>query len=222
MAGRKLEKSAADFLPGVVTLPALREAAEGCRGCDLWERATQTVFGEGRPGARVMLVGEQPGDKEDRAGRPFVGPSGQLLDRALAEAGIDREQVYITNAVKHFKWTPKGKFRLHAKPTTTEIRACHPWLAAELSVVKPDIVVCLGASAAQMVIDKKFKVTERRGEIIEGRTLAQPIPAQVMATFHPSAILRMPDEETRERGFQDLVRDLRLVAGYLVEVRRAA
>jgi len=200
-------RSAADFLPAERTLPAMAEAAQGCRGCDLYANATQAVFGEGRPGADVMLIGEQPGDREDREGAPFVGPAGKLLDTALERAGIDRDEVYVTNAVKHFKWEPRGKRRIHKKPNTEEIRACNPWLQAELSVVKPKVIVCLGATAAQAVIGRGFRVTQHRGEFVD-----TPLEPLVTATVHPSSILRAQDDGTRRSQMEAFVRDLRTVA----------
>jgi uracil-DNA glycosylase family protein len=222
MPARKPETSAADFLPHDVSLPALRAAAAGCRGCDLYRRGTQTVFGEGEERARVMLVGEQPGDKEDIEGRPFVGPAGKLLDRALEEAGIDRRQVYVTNAVKHFKWEPRGKRRIHTKPNSLEIAACRPWFDAELKVVRPEVVVCLGASAAQMIVGKSFRVTQQRGEFLDGQTLPIPIEARVVATVHPSSILRAEDDESRRREYDLFVADLEEVAVQLRKASRAA
>ena len=201
------QSSAAELIPERPTLPALAEAATGCRACDLWARGTQTVFGEGSRGARLMLVGEQPGDQEDQVGRPFVGPAGRLLDRALEEAGIDRGAVYVTNVVKHFKWEARGKRRIHAKPNRGEVTACRPWLDAELAVVKPLAVVCLGATAAQALLGKDFKVSQRRGEFIE--SALAPI---VMATVHPSSLLRAPDDETRRREMARFVDDLKRVA----------
>jgi uracil-DNA glycosylase family protein len=198
--------SAADFLPRERTLPALRQAAARCRGCLLWERATQTVFGAGPSDARVMIVGEQPGHEEDLAGLPFVGPAGRLLDRALEEAGLDRREVYVTNVVKHFKWVPKGKRRIHAKPTPPEIAACLPWLEAELDVVKPTALVCLGATAAQALLGPKFRVTRERGQWISSRWAPY-----VMATVHPSAILRAPDEEARRAEMERFVADLAML-----------
>jgi DNA polymerase len=200
-------RSAADFLPAERTLPAMAEAAQGCRGCDLYANATQAVFGQGRPGADVMLIGEQPGDREDREGAPFVGPAGKLLDTALERAGIDRDEVYLTNAVKHFKWEPRGKRRIHKKPNTEEIRACNPWLQAELSVVKPKVIVCLGATAAQAVIGRGFRVTQHRGEFVD-----TPLEPLVTATVHPSSILRAQDDGTRRSQMEAFVRDLRTVA----------
>ncbi|HZF06918.1 MAG TPA: UdgX family uracil-DNA binding protein [Patescibacteria group bacterium] len=195
--------SAADFLPARRTLPALRAAAAGCRGCPLWARGTQTVFGEGPPRARVMMVGEQPGNDEDLAGRPFVGPAGRVLDRALAAAGIARTDVYLTNVVKHFKWEPKGKRRIHAKPNQMEIAACLPWLEAELDVVKPVVLVCLGATAAQTLLGPKFRVTRQRGEWVQARWAPH-----VMATVHPSAVLRAPDDAARRAEMERFVADL--------------
>src|SRR5918912_3593109 len=184
--------SAADFIPPRPTLAKLREAAAECRGCDLWAVGTQTVFGEGPRNAAVMFVGEQPGDQEDRAGVPFVGPAGRLLDAALEQAGIDRREVYVTNAVKHFKWErgEKGKRRIHKKPNDMEIRACHPWLEQEIALVRPRVIICLGATAAQSLLGKQFRVTKDRGKRIES-----PLAANVLATIHPSSILRPPDAE---------------------------
>ena len=201
--------SAADFLPPRLTLPALREAVQGCRGCHLYKNATQAVFGEGRRGAAVMLVGEQPGDQEDLAGKPFVGPAGKLLDRALDDAGIDRDAAYVTNAVKHFKWEPRGKRRIHAKPSWSEVAACRPWLEAELAVVKPTVLVLLGAVAAQGLLGKQFRVTKQRGELVDS-----PLAQYVTATIHPSAILR-GEPADRERELAGLVADLRKVATLL-------
>jgi uracil-DNA glycosylase family protein len=206
--------SAADFVPPDATLPKLRAAAAGCRGCDLWVNATQTVFGEGPRTADVMLVGEQPGDQEDRQGHPFVGPSGQLLDAALEAAGIDRTRVYVTNSVKHFKFVviERGR-RLHKKPSAAEVRACNPWLQEEIRVVKPRVVVALGATAAQALLGKQFRVTQDRG---------RPIPTEfaeaVVATVHPSAVLRAPSE-AREEARQEFFADLKKVAGYLKHMK---
>jgi uracil-DNA glycosylase len=202
--------SAAEFVPASRSLTTLRSAAEGCRGCGLWERATQTVFGEGGSGAEVMLVGEQPGDQEDQQGRPFVGPAGRLLDQALEEAGIDRSLAYVTNAVKHFKWEPKGKRRIHAKPTWTELVACRPWLDAEIEAVSPRVIVCLGATAAQSLLGKQFRVTRQRGEFLES-----DLAEYVLATIHPSAILRQRDDESRQAEYAAFVNDLRPVAKVL-------
>ena len=201
--------SAADFLPSRMTLPALRDAVQGCRGCPLYTNASQAVFGEGTRSAAVMLVGEQPGDQEDRTGRPFVGPAGKLLDRALEEAGIDRKATYVTNAVKHFKWEPRGKRRIHAKPSWSEVAACRPWLEAELAVVKPTVLVLLGAVAAQGLLGKQFRVTKQRGELVNS-----PLAPYVTATIHPSAILR-DEPADRERELARLVDDLRRVAALL-------
>lgn len=198
-----MAESAADFIPENPTMPRLRKAAAGCRGCDLYERGTQTVFGEGAGGALLMLVGEQPGDQEDLQGRPFVGPAGKLLDRALADAGIDRSGTYVTNAVKHFKWVPRGKRRIHSKPSSYEIRACAPWLGAEIAAVSPTLVVCLGATAAQALLGTGFRVTKSRGQVLKAEG-GYP----VLATLHPSAILRGPSD-ARERAYGDLVADLR-------------
>jgi len=199
----------AQLIPSRATLSELKRAASGCRACDLWKNATQTVFGEGKSPAKVMLVGEQPGDQEDRAGRPFVGPAGRLLDQALEEAGIDRSEVYVTNVVKHFKWSPaeRGKKRIHKKPRYSEIQACRPWLDAELEVVKPRVLVCLGASAAQALLGKDFRVTRERGRLIES-SLAQ----HVIATVHPSSILRAQDDESRHSQMKAFVDDLKRVA----------
>ncbi len=203
-------ESAAALIPARPTLTKLREIAAGCTACDLHKRGTQTVFGEGARHARVMFVGEQPGHEEDLAGRPFVGPAGRLLDRALVEAGIDRSTVYVTNVVKHFKWEPRGKRRIHAKPNASEIAACRPWLEAELAVVEPKVVVCLGATAAQALLGRQFRVSAERG-----RWLKSPLAPRVMATVHPSAILRAPDDETRHAEIRRFVEDLRTVAGVL-------
>ena len=201
--------SAADFLPATLTLPALREAAAGCRGCHLWQVGTQTVFGEGARTAAAMFVGEQPGDQEDRAGKPFVGPAGRLFDEALDAAGIDRASVYVTNAVKHFKWTARGKRRIHQKPNVGEVAACSPWLEAELEVVQPRVLVLLGATAAQALLGREFRVTQHRGELLESE-----LADAVTATVHPSSILRGEPEE-REANFGAFVDDLRVVANLL-------
>jgi uracil-DNA glycosylase family protein len=202
--------SAAAFLPSNPTLATLRAAAARCTGCDLYRRATQTVFGEGPVPAGLMLVGEQPGNEEDLAGRPFVGPAGRLLDGALAQAGIDRSQVYVTNVVKHFKWEPRGKRRIHAKPSAGEIAACLPWLEAELALVQPRVVVCLGATAAQALLGRQFRVSRQRGAFV-----TSPLAPRVLATVHPSSLLRAPDDETRRRETQRFVEDLRTVAAAL-------
>ena len=195
------------FIPAKPTLDRLRKAAESCSACPLYRNATQTVFGAGPSEAKLMLVGEQPGDVEDLEGQPFVGPAGRLLDRALAEAGIERVHVYVTNAVKHFKWVQRGKRRLHSKPGAREIQACHPWLEAEIAALKPGVIVCLGATAAQALLGRDFRVSQRRGEFI-----ASPLAPHVMATIHPSSLLRAPDPETRAREFTRFVGELRKVA----------
>lgn len=204
-------KSAADFVPPRPTLKSAREASKGCRGCDLWKPATQTVFGEGPRTADVMLVGEQPGDAEDLSGHPFVGPAGKLLDRALADAGIDRTSVYVTNVVKHFKFEPRGKRRIHKKPRASEIGACRPWLDVEIALVKPRIIVCLGATAARALLGSSFKVTQHRGAFVPS-----PLPSRVLATVPPSSILRASDEQTRRRETGRFIDDLRAVARALL------
>jgi uracil-DNA glycosylase len=203
--GSKL--SAASFVPPRPTLPKARAAAAKCRGCDLWRKATQTVFGAGPSDADVMLVGEQPGHEEDLAGEPFVGPAGRLLARALEQAGIARDRVYVTNVVKHFKWEPRGKRRIHAKPAAAEVAACRPWLDTELSLVKPRAVVCLGSTAAKALLGASFKVTAQRGTFIES-----PMAPLVMATVHPSSILRAPTDEARHQAMHDFVKDLKKLA----------
>jgi uracil-DNA glycosylase len=202
--------SAADFIPPKPTLPKLREAARGCRGCDLWVNATQTVFGEGSPTAEVMLVGEQPGDQEDRQGHPFVGPSGKLLDLALEQAGIDRSRIYVTNSVKHFKFVPieRGR-RLHKKPNAGEIRACNPWLREEIRLLKPKVIVALGATAAQALLGNQFKVTQNRG-----KPVSSDLAEAVIATVHPSAVLRARDGD-RDQAREEFFRDIQAVAAYL-------
>jgi len=199
--------SASEYLPRTLTLAALREAAAQCQACPLWRTGTQTVFGEGLKRADLMLVGEQPGDREDREGRPFVGPAGRLLDEGLEEAGIDRTRAYVTNVVKHFKWQAKGKRRIHAKPAWAEIAACRPWLDAELEVVRPDVLVCLGATAAQALLGRQFRVTKERGRQVES-----DLAPNVLATVHPSSILRADD---REEQFRLFVEDLHVVAQLL-------
>jgi uracil-DNA glycosylase family protein len=210
MTRRKFQNSAEEFFPARKTLPAFREAAAGCKACDLWERGTQTVFGAGSRHANTVLVGEQPGNEEDLTGKPFVGPAGRLLDEALAEAGIDRAQTYVTNVVKHFKWEPRGKRRIHKKPNAREIAACRPWLEAEIVLVKPKVIVCLGATAAQALLGPQFRVSKQRGQFIES-TLAP----YIMATVHPSAILRAPDDETRRAEKRHFIDDLKKVAHVL-------
>jgi uracil-DNA glycosylase family protein len=201
--------TAADYLPERLSLSSLREAAAGCQACPLWRSATQTVFGEGVQRSEVMLVGEQPGDREDREGRPFVGPAGRLLDEGLEEAGIDRKRAYVTNVVKHFKWQARGKRRIHAKPAWSEITACRPWLDAELAVVKPEVLVCLGATAAQALLGRNFRVTRERGVPVES-----DLAPRVLATIHPSAILRA-DDEARDAERAAFVDDLKVVASFL-------
>jgi DNA polymerase len=193
------------LLPPGADLETAREVASGCRACDLWERATQTVFGEGRERTPLMLVGEQPGDREDLEGRPFIGPAGRLLDDALAEARIDRDQVFVTNVVKHFKWRPQGKRRLHERPNPAQIRACRPWLDLELEMVRPDVLVMLGATAAQALLGRDFRVTERHGELLDPPAAGGP---RMLATFHPSAILRARTPDDRESQMRALIDDL--------------
>jgi len=204
------QRSAADFLPDRITLTTLRAAARDCRGCDLYRRATQTVFGEGQTRARVMLVGEKPGDREDLEGRPFVGPAGLLLDRSLEAAGIPRNEVYVTNVVKHFKWESRGKRRLHKKPNQAEINACRPWLDQEINVVRPLVLVCLGATAAQALIGRGFSVRARRGKWVES-----PLARYVTATVHPSSILRQRGDINRRQERDRFIADLRIVADVL-------
>jgi uracil-DNA glycosylase len=188
------------------SLKELRDEARKCQDCPLWANATQTVFGAGDPHARVMLVGEQPGDEEDKKGLPFVGPAGRLLDRALEAAGVDREHLYVTNAVKHFKWQLRGKRRLHKTPAQREIDACHQWLEGEIQTVKPHVIVALGATAAKALIGPQFKVSIQRGQFVES-----PLAPYVFATFHPSALLRLREEEEKEVAFEQLVKDLKLI-----------
>ena len=219
MASRDHFPTAAAFVPSVVSLPALKAAASHCRGCDLYKRATQTVLGEGAKKASLMLIGEQPGDKEDIAGRPFVGPAGRLLDEALQEAGIDRSDVYVTNAVKHFSWEPdaRGKRRIHKKPRYAEIQACRPWLEAELRAVRPQVAICMGATAAQALLGKTFSVTRQRGTFVSSEDALL-----VMATVHPSSILRAPDERARREQKRAFVRDLKAAAEKIHQLLKAA
>lgn len=207
--------SAAEFLPEKLTLDALASAAEGCRGCPLYADATQVVFGQGRPSARLMLVGEQPGDKEDKEGEPFVGPAGRLLDKALEEAGIVRSTAYVTNAVKHFKWKPRGNRRLHQTPRAGEIEACKPWLAAEVQAVEPEAVLAMGATAARSLFGTKVKVTKDRGKPLES-----PLAPVAAVTIHPSALLRLRDHDEREAEFAAFVADLEGVASALDGAKR--
>jgi uracil-DNA glycosylase family protein len=196
-----------DLLPVRPTLATVRAAAAGCKACELYLRGTQTVFGEGPSRAKIMFVGEQPGDAEDTAGHPFVGPAGRLLDQALEDAGIDRREVYLTNVVKHFKWEPRGKRRIHAKPNASEVSACRPWLETEIALVKPRVLVCLGATAAQALLGKSFRVSKQRGERVPS-----PLAPIVIATVHPSSILRAPDEAARRDEMTRFVADLKKVA----------
>ncbi|HTZ73922.1 MAG TPA: UdgX family uracil-DNA binding protein [Candidatus Aquilonibacter sp.] len=194
-------------IPSTPSLQGLARIAKNCKACELWKRGTQTVFGEGEPDSTVMFVGEVPGDQEDLAGKPFVGPAGNLLNKALAEAGIDRSKAYVTNAVKHFNWEPRGKRRIHKKPSAAEISACRPWLDAEISRLKPRVIVCLGATAAQALLGKDFRVTQHRGQFIDS-----PLAPYVAATVHPSSVLRAPDDETRHEEMKRFVADLKKIA----------
>jgi uracil-DNA glycosylase len=205
--------SARPFLPASLSLTSLREAARTCRGCPLYQNATQTVFGQGRVSAQAILVGEQPGHEEDLQGKPFVGPAGLLLDRALADAGIDRASTYVTNVVKHFKWVPRGKRRLHQKPGAAEIGACLPWLEKEIELIEPHVLVCLGATAAQALLGPRFRVSVQRGQV-----LSTPLARHAVATVHPSSILRQPTPEEREREMERFIADLKVVGRLLREV----
>ena len=204
---RNSDDPAQKKIPSIPTLQGLAKISKTCKACDLWKRGTQTVFGEGKPDAKVMFVGEVPGDQEDLAGKPFVGPAGNLLNKAFAEAGIDRSKIYVTNAVKHFNWEPRGKRRIHKKPSAAEIAACRPWLNAEIDRLKPQVIVCLGATAAQTLLGKEFRVTQHRGEFIDS-----PLAPYVIATVHPSSILRAPDDETRHEEMKRFVTDLKKAA----------
>ena len=208
------DKTAAPLVPHRPTIRTLREAAAECRACDLWKRGTQTVFGEGKQSSTVMFVGEQPGDREDLQGRPFVGPAGGLLDKALAEAGIDRSRVYVTNVVKHFKWEPRGKRRIHKKPNAIEIDACRPWLEAEIRVIKPAAIVCLGSTAAQAVIGPKFRVSIQRAQFVPS-----PLAPLVTATVHPSSILRAPGDEARRLEMRRFIDDLKKIRQTIEETQ---
>src|SRR3954469_23038085 len=211
-------RTAAEFIPPRPTLSILRSRAKGCTACHLYQCGTQTVFGEGAAHATVVFVGEQPGDKEDLAGKPFVGPAGGVLNKALEAVGIDRTETYVTNIVKHFKWEPRGKRRIHKKPNAMEIAACRPWFDAEVKVLKPQIVVCLGATAAQALLGRNFKVTKQRGEIIQSE--GQPA---MIATVHPSSILRAPDDDSRHEEMRKFIDDLKIAAQYIHKhIRRAA
>jgi uracil-DNA glycosylase family protein len=205
-----LQETAAPLVPETTSLSKLREAAVNCKACDLWKTGTQTVFGEGAAGAEIVFVGEQPGDKEDLAGRPFVGPAGRVLDDALEAAGIDRSLAYVTNAVKHFKWVGRGKRRIHQKPNWSEMAACRPWLEAELAAVKPKVLVPLGATAAQSLLGRQFRVTKQRGVPVES-----DLAPYVVATVHPSSILRQETEDERAAAMRDLIADLKVVAKLL-------
>jgi DNA polymerase len=207
MVTRAQDSAAWDLIPERPTLSKVSRAAKGCRACALWRNATQTVFGEGSAAAEIMFVGEQPGDREDIEGKPFVGPAGRLFDRALEDAGIDRRKVYVTNVVKHFKFTRRGKRRIHKKPAAEEIAACRPWLQTELDLVKPRVLVALGATAAQALLGRSFRVTTQRGRFVES-----DLAPVVTATVHPSSILRAPDEETRHQEMRRFVADLKKVA----------
>ena len=209
------EAGATPYIPDAATLPQLAEAAQRCRGCDLYKNATQAVLGEGPPGAPIAMIGEQPGDREDLAGKPFVGPAGALLDRALGDAGIARADVYVTNAVKHFKFEERGKRRIHKKPSTVEVHACHPWLEAELGLVRPRLIVCLGATAAYAVIGRKHKLLEQRGQFF-----GHPMAEAVTATVHPSSILRAPDGNRRKLDYEAFVTDLKAVAERIRRMER--
>jgi uracil-DNA glycosylase len=204
-----------DLIPDKPSIKSVAAAAGECKACDLYKRGSRTVFGEGPPTAEVMMVGEQPGDAEDLAGRPFVGPAGKLLERALDDAGIPRQAVYLTNVVKHFKWEPRGKRRIHAKPNAAEIAACRPWLETEVALVRPRVLVCLGATAAQALIGRSFKVSKQRGEFVPSS-----LAPRVLATVHPSSILRAPDDEQRRLEMSRFVDDLRKVAGELESAPR--
>lgn len=213
MSDNTPKRSAEEFFPQRKTLPSLRKAASDCKACDLWKEASQTVFGEGSAGAEILLIGEQPGNEEDLTGRPFVGPAGRLLDEALAEAGIDRAKTYLTNTVKHFKYERRGKKRIHDKPNARERAACRPWLNAEILLVKPKVLVCLGATAAQALLGAQFRVTRDRGRAIESNGRL------VVATVHPASILRMPDAETRERERRLFIEDLKTVAKLVTKTK---
>lgn len=215
----KKQGDATPFLPKNRTILSLREASQSCKGCDLWKNATQTVFGEGHSRPSIMLIGEQPGDKEDVAGHPFVGPAGRILDEALAAAGIDRADVYVTNAVKHFSWAPaeRGRRRIHKKPRYSEITACRPWLDAEITVTHPEVIICMGATAAQALLGKEFRVMRDRGKFVPSA-----LDPYVMATIHPSSILRAQDDESRRAQKEAFITDLRSAASQIKKQRRAA
>ncbi|MBW3590976.1 MAG: UdgX family uracil-DNA binding protein [Actinobacteria bacterium] len=201
--------TAAEYIPPEASIKELREAAQACRGCSLWEHATQAVFGEGPVPAPIMLVGEQPGDQEDKLGSPFVGPAGRVLDEALEEIGWNRDQVYLSNVVKHFKWTAKGKRRIHQRPRSVEINACFPWLREEIARVEPDVLLCLGATGAQALLGRNFKVTQQRGGLVES-----DLAPHVLATVHPSSVLRSRDDEARRLAKKAFVKDLKIATSY--------
>ena len=208
--GRAAVSTALPLVPAQPNWRALHDAAAGCKACDLWKRGTQTVFGEGGAKSKIIFVGEQPGNEEDLAGKPFVGPAGRLLDQALERAGIDRRLAYVTNVVKHFKWEPRGKRRIHAKPNAAEITACLPWLQAEIELIHPRVLVCLGSTAAQALLGRQFRVTAQRGKFVDS-----PLASYVTATVHPSSILRAPDDETRHKEMERFIEDLKLVSGVM-------
>jgi uracil-DNA glycosylase len=212
IAKKSMHTAGPFLIKGASSLATLQRAARDCRACDLWKSATQTVFGEGSPNASIMFVGEQPGDQEDLAGQPFIGPAGRILNEALHQAGIDRDEVYVTNVVKHFKWTPaeRGKRRIHKKPRYSEINACRPWLDEEIKLVRPRVLVCLGATAAQALLGRKFSVTRHRGEAVESS-----LAPRVVATVHPSSILRPPDHATRELQMKEFVRNPGKIARFV-------
>jgi uracil-DNA glycosylase family protein len=210
-------QTAAPLIPDNATISSLRDAAANCRACDLWKLGTQTVFGEGGSHVRVMLVGEQPGDQEDIQGRPFVGPAGKILDKVLEETGIDRNETYVTNAVKHFKWEPRGKRRIHKKPNALEIAACHPWIESEIAVLKPDVIVCMGATAAQALLGRNFRVSTQRGQLVKS-----DLAPYVLATVHPSSLLRAPDEETRQLEMKRFIDDFKQVARIISRLPRSS
>jgi len=209
VAKRTLSASAPQLFPQAESLDDLRARAKHCKACELWRNATQTVFGEGADSSKILFVGEQPGDQEDLQGRPFVGPAGKLLDSALEEAGIAREKTYITNAVKHFKWEPRGKRRIHKKPNGAEIAACRPWLDTEIAILQPEVIVCLGATAAQALLGREFRVTQHRGEIMKSS-----LAPFIMATVHPSSILRAADEESRQAEMERFIGDLKKLSRF--------
>jgi DNA polymerase len=212
---KQKQQTAAALIPEKPTIASLRQAAANCKACDLWMRGTQTVFGEGGSHVRVMLVGEQPGDQEDIQGRPFVGPAGKLLDKVLEQTGIERNETYVTNAVKHFKWEPRGKRRIHQKPNSLEITACKPWIEAEIAVLKPEVIVCMGATAAQALLGRGFRVSQQRGQWIKS-----DLAPYVIATVHPSSLLRAPDEETRRIELQRFIDDFKVVSGVIHKLPR--